>query len=318
LNNPLIFTDPSGYVTEENERAYINGYWYQQDSNGAGSTGCQIGVGTRNLGPSSGIYSDVRYNYSTGFYTNRSGRIVRWSEIYNNYIVPNFGKLEFLGARVTDRMLMIDFNGYTPPKKLVSDKRLIGNDDKGIYYHFTKSKGGYTVPYSSITVSFGDTYGDERSQYAIYGISSATIGGDPVNMLTTKSPIEDIFRRIQYLNDRGKLQSLNDIIIPNGYGKNTPMGPHYHKRISISGYTYDLRISPYSSSGNQRYFYDVFDLGFGHLDRFSEYPKTKDYNSGYSYGFYLTGYERNVLIQIGANNVSAYDYLRLIFHNQNR
>ena len=50
LNNPLNYTDPSGYVTEASEKAYINSYWYQRDSHPS-APGGGGGVGPVEMGP---------------------------------------------------------------------------------------------------------------------------------------------------------------------------------------------------------------------------------------------------------------------------
>ena len=91
------------------------------------------------------------------------------------------------------------------------------------------------------------------------------------------------------------------------------MESYYHKRINLSGYTYDLRIWPYNSTNKEKYYYDAFDLGFGNLDRW--YKNTPNFNDGYSIGFWLEGYENNPLIIIGAKSITSYNYLRNIYHN---
>jgi len=55
-------------------------------------------------------------------------------------------------------------------------------------------------------------------------------------------------------------------------------------------------------------------MGFGHLDRFTNYPKTTGHNGGFYQGFYMIGYENNYLITIGVRNKVAYNYLKQLFY----
>ena len=79
LNNPLNYTDPSGYVTEATEKAYINSYWYQRDSHpsapgGGGGVGSTLGESRYQS--STGYH----YDYVSNQYVDESGYRVSFSE----------------------------------------------------------------------------------------------------------------------------------------------------------------------------------------------------------------------------------------------
>jgi len=86
----------------------------------------------------------------------------------------------------------------------------------------------------------------------------------------------------------------------------------YKNKLTINGYDYLIRVAGYSSTINQSY-YNVYQMGFGYLDRFSKYRKTNMFNGGYYQGFYMIGYERNYLITIGAKRTEAYNYLKKLY-----
>ena len=86
LNNPLKFTDPSGYRLAGPEydssidavNAYlgymtdVTGAWHLPSGGGGGSSGGTSG-----------------YYFSCGnYYDRKSGVVVKWNEVYDNYVVP--------------------------------------------------------------------------------------------------------------------------------------------------------------------------------------------------------------------------------------
>jgi len=86
LNNPLKFTDPSGYRLAGPEydssidavNAYlgymtdVTGAWHLPSGGGGGSSGGTSG-----------------YYFSCGnYYDRKSGVVVKWNEVYDNYVIP--------------------------------------------------------------------------------------------------------------------------------------------------------------------------------------------------------------------------------------
>ena len=141
MNNPLNYTDPSGYVTEATEKAYINSYWYQRDS-GPSAHGGGIGVGTREAGPT---YQDYVLMQA----------LDDLISAYNlSYAINTAERVYFTESRII-------FINILDPGKLVLDQAMVGNDALGIYYHYSKSTESLTVPYTSISIKLGQTYGNE-------------------------------------------------------------------------------------------------------------------------------------------------------------
>ena len=138
-------------------------------------------------------------------------------------------------------------------------------------------------------------------------------GGDyRANILESTTPIQDIFQAFHTAKANGDLSNLYDIIIPNGYGSgiyNT-----YSEILTINGYDYKLRAHGYSKNVQESY-YDIYQVGFGYLDRFSKYKPSALYNGGYYEGFFITGYDRQYFITIGANTSAGYKYLRKLFYS---
>ena len=148
----------------------------------------------------------------------------------------------------------------------------------------------------------------------------ASYQSSPVNLLTSTDPIGDIFQRVHYLNSVGnglKDRDLADIILQNGYGKNTYMGPLYHEHINHNRHVFSLSVGVVSPYNQDQYRYKVFDAGFGYLDRFGNYPFNPEYNEGYHSGYFILGYEENYLIRIGAKSKS-YHYLKRLFKRYRR
>ena len=142
---------------------------------------------------------------------------------------------------------------------------------------------------------------------------SGSAGGDyRANISESTTPIQDIFQAFHTAKANGDLSNLYDIIIPNGYGSgiyNT-----YSEILTINGYDYKLKAHGYSKNVQESY-YDIYQVGFGYLDRFSKYKPSALYNGGYYEGFFITGYDRQYFITIGANTSAGYKYLRKLFYS---
>ena len=130
----------------------------------------------------------------------------------------------------------------------------------------------------------------------------------------SKQPIQDIFKSIHEAREKKSLSNLYDVIIPNNYGS----GYHgsYSNVFNINGYSYKLRIEGHGP--NNREHYNILKAGVGHLDRFSNYSKRTDYDSGYYAGFYMVGNDRNNLITIGAKSQESLLYLKSLYHMYKR
>ena len=108
LNNPLRYTDPTGY--HQHPDGWDNGggggvEWFQ--SFGPGPAGP---IGIRGSSPGGGSYS---YNWYTGEYTNY-GQEVSYAEVFNNYVLPN-SSINISGPRAGEIVskVMDGFSIYT-------------------------------------------------------------------------------------------------------------------------------------------------------------------------------------------------------------
>ncbi|MGB8490345.1 MAG: RHS repeat-associated core domain-containing protein [Bacteroidales bacterium] len=122
LNNPLVFTDPSGFWRTTapypqsdyfelgniaSGKAFLGGYSAAREQMGLYTAGPSYNSGN-------GTYS---YNMRSGEYENCFGKTVSWNEVYNNYVEPN-SLLSFSGQVAQDlvRFLQNTGSGSLPSK----------------------------------------------------------------------------------------------------------------------------------------------------------------------------------------------------------
>ncbi len=100
LNNPLKYTDPSGYsyfqymkdTYRGSEHFYYRGGEYSYGDDGWSYSQPSLSGG---MAPAANISYDglhqegYHYNYSTHNYHNNSGESVTYYEVHNNYVIPN-------------------------------------------------------------------------------------------------------------------------------------------------------------------------------------------------------------------------------------
>lgn len=144
--------------------------------------------------------------------------------------------------------------------------------------------------------------------------NAANGGGNEykANLLTSKNPVYDLFGAISYANSSGQLQNIADVVMDNNYANIQIPEPRYKKVLEMNGHKIEVRVTGQSSTSKG--YYDIYQMGFGHLDRFTDYAKTTNYNMGYYQGFFMTGYERNYLITIGVRTNAAFNYLKNLYY----
>ncbi len=130
------------------------------------------------------------------------------------------------------------------------------------------------------------------------------------NLQDSSKPVQDIFEAIHTARENGNLDNLYDVIVPNGYGSG--IYNNYSKELTIGGHEFKLRVHGFSDRVSESY-YDIYQAGFGYLDRFSSYTPSPKFNGGYYQGFFMTGYDRQYFITIGANSNSGYEYLKNLY-----
>jgi hypothetical protein len=109
LNNPLRYTDPSGYINENQLNSYEKqlpyGELMKMSSNPVRYYAYMNGIGSRwNSVSRHAISSPYTYDWNSGTYRNSTGEIVSYWEVHNNYIVPNSTPPENLTQAERDRI----------------------------------------------------------------------------------------------------------------------------------------------------------------------------------------------------------------------
>ena len=105
-------------------------------------SGAGIGVGGYTPGPT---YQD--------FVLNNAVESFLWAYDVSSRI-NNADRVEIMENR-------IEFTDAPAPTNLIADWSLVGNDELGIYYHYSRSTGSLTVPYTSISILLGERFGEE-------------------------------------------------------------------------------------------------------------------------------------------------------------
>ncbi len=137
-------------------------------------------------------------------------------------------------------------------------------------------------------------------------------GNYRVDIKNSINPIKDILRAIQKAKFNNNFNNLFDIIVANTYGSG--YYNQYSEIFTINGYRYKLNITGYDENVMKSY-YDIYQAGFGYLDRFSKYAHCLGLNDGYYQGLYITGYETNYLLTIGTNTKDGCEYLKNLYQS---
>lgn len=180
------------------------------------------------------------------------------------------------------------------------------------YNELNYRANGFFSSSSGIGGGLGGVGAGNLFQFASYQSS-------PVNLLTSSDPIGDIFQRVHYLNSTGsglKDRHLSEIILQNGYGRTSTVGPFYHEYINRDGHIFSLMVHVPDPYLKGRYRYNVFNAGWGYLDK-DGYPFNPEFNEGFHSGFWIQGYEDDLLIKIGAKPKN-YFYLKRLFNRYKR
>jgi RHS repeat-associated protein len=134
----------------------------------------------------------------------------------------------------------------------------------------------------------------------------------------TGRPIEYEFNRNQALYLDGELIGFGDGTQIWGVSSTGGVGGGIYnnlsKQLTIDGHEFKLRVHGFSDRVPESY-YEIHQAGFGYLDRYSSFTPSSKYNSGYYQGFYMTGYDKQYFITIGANSNAGYDYLRNLYNS---
>lgn len=88
MNNPLKYSDPSGYILRRPEEPYEFFDWSCYYNYGYRTTPGGGGGGYHSYINSFGN-NGYHYNENNGNYYNNSHEVVSWGEVYNNYVRPN-------------------------------------------------------------------------------------------------------------------------------------------------------------------------------------------------------------------------------------
>ncbi|MFW6290446.1 MAG: RHS repeat domain-containing protein, partial [Mariniphaga sp.] len=103
FNNPLKYTDPSGYISRQHlsagDAALINELddLFPPGSSGSYAAACEsfwdeFSTMLNFMGTDGNSNSPYQYNFQTGQYINSSGQSVHFSSVFNNFIKPNAAK----------------------------------------------------------------------------------------------------------------------------------------------------------------------------------------------------------------------------------
>lgn len=278
MNNPLLYTDPSGYNAQLYVDAIVNylrkrglDSWSTSDGfhNAIDLPHMQMERGSGGAGVSMGGYGYSSYRGA-------------WSWVIG---VTKGKEKKFWGY---------DKSRRRETKEWVSNWTIPNFDRSGLWEN-SNSFAGFGGPRNSSPGGASNRGGKP--------------GESPVNMHTTNDPIGDILRRVAFLEQNGGLpqNTLDNIIIQNGYSTSTYS--MYHKPITRDRRTFDLMIIAPPDLEKNISRYTVFRGGFGNIDQWYDRPFNPNYNSGFPIGFFIHGYQSNDLIRIGASSNSDYLYL---------
>jgi len=134
LNNPLVYTDPSGYKIQ-GSRQY-NGaasYFWTQEVLG-------------NMSNPFNTTSAYSYDYATNTYRNAAGRRVPYNEVKHNYVLPNASAAYYF-SDVSYSNINNSVVGYAKTFSSITDKALEMNFlmKNDIVYHVRAQNGRYIV-----------------------------------------------------------------------------------------------------------------------------------------------------------------------------
>jgi RHS repeat-associated protein len=135
LNNPLKYTDPSGYKQKPFFEWEANATYYYGGSGFSGRIGPGSGsYWSDHFGNSVSGIGSYSYDWETGNYYNNLGRQVSFNEVYRNYIQPNQ-----VNSTSADQILVtIEFERYTPKltKRYTPGLSEWTMDDGSIWYAY--------------------------------------------------------------------------------------------------------------------------------------------------------------------------------------
>jgi len=284
MNNPLIYTDPSGYFSEATKDfidRIASVLWGLPDGSSWSASG-GFSIGHPDLSSGSKVSQYLEHSMSGG----GGGTFrIRQLNVSKRNGSPLFPWVTGDGKLHKDPVIQLILEPILEP--FLPELSYQANDN-----------------ISFITRQSGDEPGG----------SLANRGNKPVNVKDNNNPIKDILIRYRYLVTRNELNHLNDLILNNGYGKMTIYGGHFKERYNVDGYTYELRIDPYSEAveSDDNYYYWVFRKGLGHLDQTKynqNFKKTWEYYNGFAVGLYIVGRQDTMLLTIGADSPESFYHL---------
>ena len=274
LNNPLKYTDPSGFTyapVDYDEENWFNPKYIRGGGLGAGSGNHW-----------SDQYRSPEGNFMLGNHSTFDGMYGNGAFDYMVNLNSAYNQLANTGS----------VNGSTSTFNIAE-------------------ANSFAASLMPTTIGYGLMY--QGHNYA--GVKQ--VGwGDRVDLTKSTNPISDIFNQINKLKKEGNLTNLYDIIVPNAYANSiTPIAITYKENVTLEGHEYSIRVHGYHKNYDDSYF-NINQMGFGYLDRFTKYKPDSRWNNGYSNGFFMTGYEKNYLITIGAKDIESYYYLKSLFYNK--
>jgi RHS repeat-associated protein len=146
LNNPLKYTDPSGYrraIVPGEDELWIDPY-YKNPNGGRGTGGghSHSGFGAPGFGNNGTGLNGMYYDWYSNTYRNTSGDNVDFSMFYNNAVIPN-----------AERNISVDFylylgRGNWQDNRTALVRNPYGNVAAYAYFSYEGSYGVKTLPWS--------------------------------------------------------------------------------------------------------------------------------------------------------------------------
>ena len=257
LNNPLKFTDPSGYrpvgIFEEETRMTTGSY------NSAGSGWDPFGwiSGPTGVSHRADPWGGWTYNWGTKQYENRANGSTMDQVSFSSSILP--GYLRKYGADTYTNITsmhyensMFQFTSVPTPTRLVSNMQMWYNPSTSTMLHYDKSANEFYVPHTSTLFS------DYMQSLAATKEGGFVFGSPVSEIVTGTASAVSLIRALRNF--------LKSPIIQTHYGGVKAKHSRSLGRLGTAGDVASTSMSVWNISqnpSNPQYYFDAFSAGMG-------------------------------------------------------